>query len=162
MKQFVGGLFLLNFVRDIGGISLPCFCWSVLLPSLALFCPKNFHFHCLPGYWNYFYVKYSSFKKYFIYLFLERGEGREKERERNMNVWLPLACPLLGTWPATQACALTGNWTNDPLVLRPALNTVSHTSQGIILKSVCTIYGQWTHSSFPSIKLIKNNITCPG
>ena len=38
--------------------------------------------------------------KDFIYLFLERGEGREKERERNINVWLPLATthwPLLGT-----------------------------------------------------------------
>ena len=32
----------------------------------------------------------------FIYLFLEGGEGREKERERNINVWLPLAHPLLG------------------------------------------------------------------
>ena len=31
----------------------------------------------------------------FIYLFLERGEG--KERERNINVWLPLVRPLLGT-----------------------------------------------------------------
>ena len=28
--------------------------------------------------------------------------------ERNINVWLPLAQPLLGTWPATQACALLG------------------------------------------------------
>ena len=28
-----------------------------------------------------------SFKKYFIYLFLEREEGREEERERNMSVW---------------------------------------------------------------------------
>ena len=28
----------------------------------------------------------------FIYLFLERGEGREKERERNINGWLPLMC----------------------------------------------------------------------
>ena len=32
----------------------------------------------------------------FFKLFLERGEGREKERERNVNVWLPptgdLAC----------------------------------------------------------------------
>ena len=27
----------------------------------------------------------------FIYLVLERGGGREKERERNINVWLPLA-----------------------------------------------------------------------
>ena len=45
----------------------------------------------------------------FIYLILERGEGREKERKRNINVWLPLTRPLLGTWPTTQACALTGN-----------------------------------------------------
>ena len=26
--------------------------------------------------------------------------------ERNINVWLPLACPPLGTCPVTQACAL--------------------------------------------------------
>ena len=49
------------------------------------------------------------FCKDFIYLFLERGERREKEREKNIHVWLPLMCPPLGTWPATQACALTGN-----------------------------------------------------
>ena len=47
------------------------------------------------------------FKK--IYLVLDGGGQREKERERNTNVWLPLTWPLLGTWPATQACALTGN-----------------------------------------------------
>ena len=46
-----------------------------------------------------------SFFKDFIYLFLERGEGREKEK-RHINVWLPLAHPLLGTWPTTQAWAL--------------------------------------------------------
>ena len=40
---------------------------------------------------------------------LDREEGREKERKRIINVWFPLAHPLLGTWPATQACALTGN-----------------------------------------------------
>ena len=53
-------------------------------------------------------------KKDFIYLFLEGGGGREKKRERNINVWLPLTRPLLGTWSATQACALTGNQTGDP------------------------------------------------
>ena len=42
-------------------------------------------------------------------LFLERGKG--EERERNINVWLPLAHPQLGTPPATQACALIGNRT---------------------------------------------------
>ena len=36
------------------------------------------------------------FFKDFIYLFLERGEGRAKDRERNINVWLPLEHPLLG------------------------------------------------------------------
>ena len=70
------------------------------------------------------------FKKYFTYLFLERGEGKEKERERNVNVWLPLTWPPLGTWPATQACALTGNRTSGPLVHRLVLNPLSHTSQG--------------------------------
>ena len=48
----------------------------------------------------------SFFFKDIIYLFLEKGEGREKERERNINVWFPLMHPLLGTWPATQAYAL--------------------------------------------------------
>ena len=76
------------------------------------------------------------FLKDFIYLFLERGEGREKERERNVHVrekhYLVayLACPQLGTWPATQACALNGNRTCDLLVHKSALNPLSHTSQG--------------------------------
>ena len=60
----------------------------------------------------------------------EREEGREKERGKNINVWLPLMYSLLGTWPATPACALTGNQTSDPLVHRPVLNPLSHTSQG--------------------------------
>ena len=30
-----------------------------------------------------------------------------------------LSCTLLGTWPTTQACALTGNRTGDPLGYRP-------------------------------------------
>ena len=42
-----------------------------------------------------------------------------------------LSCtPQPGTWQATQACVLTGNQTGDPLVCRPALSPLSHTSQG--------------------------------
>ena len=41
--------------------------------------------------------------------------------------------PLLGTWPATQACVLTGNRTSDPLVHKRVLNPLSHTSQGYFL-----------------------------
>ena len=70
------------------------------------------------------------FFKDFIHLFF-RERGREGERERNINVWLPLACPLLGTWPTTQAYALTGNRLNPRhLGEQAALNPLSHTSQG--------------------------------
>ena len=55
------------------------------------------------------YISEYNFLKDFIYLFVERGERREKERNRNINVWLPLTHPQLGSWPATQACAMTGN-----------------------------------------------------
>ena len=40
------------------------------------------------------------------------------------------SAPYWGPGPQTQACALTGNQSGNPLVLRPALNTLSHTSQG--------------------------------
>ena len=45
--------------------------------------------------WDFYFPLFS--KILFIY-FLERGDGRVKERERNINVWSPLVCSLLGTW----------------------------------------------------------------
>ena len=44
-----------------------------------------------------------------------------------------VACrtPLLGTWPATQACALTGNWTGDPLVHRPRTQSTEAHQPGL-------------------------------
>ena len=85
------------------------------------------------------YFLFYLFFKYFIYLLLETGEGREKERERNISVWLPLAHPLLGTWPATKACAMTGNRTSYLSVCRPGLNPLSHTSQGLHFLFSCFI-----------------------
>ena len=72
----------------------------------------------------------KTFKKYLlICLFL--GRGSEGERKRNINVWLPLMRPLLGTWPATQACSLTGNLTVTLWVTGPRLvHWGVHTSQG--------------------------------
>ena len=72
----------------------------------------------------------------FIY-FQREGKGKTKRgRETSMCKryisWLPLTCPQLGTWPATQACVLTGNRTSDLLVCRMALNPLSHTSQDCI------------------------------
>ena len=75
----------------------------------------------------------NNFFKDFIYLFSERGKGREKEKERNINVWenrsVVPCMPQKGAWPATQVCAPTGNWATNLSVCRPALNPLSHTSQ---------------------------------
>ena len=70
------------------------------------------------------------FKRFYLFIYFQRGEGKEKERQRNINVWLPPDCPPLGAWPATQSCTLTGNQTSNPLVHRPVLNPLNHTSQG--------------------------------
>ena len=44
--------------------------------------------------------KKSTFKKILFIYFWERGEGRKKHRERNINVWLPLTCaPHWGPGP---------------------------------------------------------------
>ena len=42
---------------------------------------------------------HSFFFKDFIYLFLEKGEGRVKERERSINMWMPVTCSPLGAGP---------------------------------------------------------------
>ena len=75
------------------------------------------------------------FFKNFIYLFKSNGEGgRKKGKETSMCKryidWLPHECSQMGTWPATQACALTRNQTSDPLVHRPVFSPLSRTSQG--------------------------------
>ena len=69
----------------------------------------------------------------YVCMYVCREKGREGERERNINVWLPFPCPQLGTWPATQECALTGNRTSNPLVCRPMLNPLSYISQGYLV-----------------------------
>ena len=82
------------------------------------------------------FYSFLFFSKDFIYSFWDRGGGREKERERNTDVWLPLTCPQLETWPETQACALTRNWAGNSLVCRPGHNPLSHTSQGVLFNTL--------------------------
>ena len=60
----------------------------------------------------------TSFFFTILFIYFQR-KGKGGERERNISVWLPLMWPPLGTWPATQACALTGNLTGNPLVCSP-------------------------------------------
>ena len=108
-------------------ISQPVCCWPVPL-STEKPVPHSAPYHttALPN-WAWWSSMNISVNCFYYLFFLEREEGREKERERNSNVWLLLKLPGLQTKPTTQACALTGNQTGDPLVHRGALNPLSHT-----------------------------------
>ena len=71
------------------------------------------------------------FPKDFIYLFLERGEGRKKGRETSMWEKHPLVASSThpdGDW--SQAYAMTGNQTGDLLLCRNTPNQLSHMGQG--------------------------------
>ena len=77
-------------------------------------------------------------KPLFIYLFLEQGEGREKDRERSISVWekhWPVAShtPPMGTWPATWACVLTRNRTSELCLCGTTPSPLSHSSRGCLL-----------------------------
>ena len=70
-----------------------------------------------------------GFFKFYLFPFLERGEGKENERERNIDVQekhQSIASPwlLTGDPPATQA-----SQTGKLSVRRPALSPLSHTGQ---------------------------------
>ena len=69
------------------------------------------------------------FKGFCLFIFRERGREGEREGEKHQCV-VASHTPRNGTWPATQACALTGNRTRDSSGL-PALNPLSYTIQGI-------------------------------
>ena len=64
-------------------------------------------FHCTKGpqiiFFNFFLIAVQVqllqilfFKDFYLFIF-RVGKGREKARERNINVWWPLMYPLLGT-----------------------------------------------------------------
>ena len=80
--------------------------------------------------------KYWFLKRFYLFIFRQRGREGEREGEKHQCA-APLMCPLLGAWPAIQTRALVGNRTGDPLVHRPVLNPLSHTSQGQIWLFYC-------------------------
>ena len=84
------------------------------------------------------------FKRFYLFIFRQRGRKREREGGKHQCVVSPHAPPT-GDWPATQACVLTGNRTDDPLVCRPALNPLSHTSQGLSLNTEIYNQSSWRH-----------------
>ena len=84
-----------------------------------------------------------------IYLFLERGEtkerGREIQRERVTSIGCLLYVPQMGTELPTQACGLNENRTRDLSLYGSTSNQLSHTGQGSnsvlnFLKNLCTVF----------------------
>ena len=75
----------------------------------------------LPGHPTVWGGAFIFFKVLFIY-FQREVKGRRKKGRGTSMCDLLLVCPLLGTWPTTQACALSGNQTGGPLVCRPELH----------------------------------------
>ena len=76
---------------------------------------------------------YTFLKRFYLFIFRERGKEGEREREKHQGVvasHVPPRGDLARNPGATQACALTGNRTGDPLVHRPVLNPLSYASQG--------------------------------
>ena len=82
------------------------------------------------------------FFKDFICVFIERGKEERKRGKETLMCGFLSHTPALGTWPTTQACALTGNQTSDPLVSRLALNPLSHSSQGSTFSGKASLYIQ--------------------
>ena len=76
-----------------------------------------------------------NFLKKMLFIYFQR-EGKEKERERNIHVWLPLTWPpYWGTWPATHVgCSMCPDWESNqrPFGSQPALNPLNYTSQGFV------------------------------
>ena len=60
----------------------------------------------------------SFFKRFYLFIFRERGWEGERAGEKH-HCLVALTWPPLGTWPTTRTCALTGNPTSDPLVRGP-------------------------------------------
>ena len=119
----------------------PAWCWWITLhvpgpvPSLAsIRLNKPFLPEKLLSVKGVFFLFF--FFKILLYL---RGKGREKERERTINVWLPLSPPLLGTWPTTQACALTGKPNCDPFCLQVCAQSTEPHQPGLAVQVFVTV-----------------------
>ena len=86
-----------------------------------------------------------------LFIFRQNGRKGEGKRERTS------MCGCIShALRSTQACALTGNRTGDPLVFRPVLSPLSHTSQGYSL-----FFDISSHTlSWVNFEKFKNNSVC--
>ena len=69
------------------------------------------------------------FLRFYLFI-LDRGEGKEKKRKSNINVWLPLTAPY---WGPDQICnpSMCPDWgvNQQPFGSQAAADPLSHTNQ---------------------------------
>ena len=82
----------------------------------------NFSNFCII--WFYFYF----LKRFYLFNFRERG--KEGERGEKHQCVVASHAPPTGDLACNPGIRLTGNQTGNPLVRRPGINPLSHTSQG--------------------------------
>ena len=85
------------------------------------------------------------------FFFFKRGEGKETEKERNIDAREKhqLAASHThrnwGNKPKIQACALTGNWTHDLLVYGTTLQLTKPHQLGHVFKRLLLSLASFTH-----------------
>ena len=135
---------------------------SVLIPT---FCNLNLNITLWTLMISFFILFFSFFLKNsgifsylnYIYLFLEWGEGREKDRERNTSVWGCVKYTLISSPPTGDLVRNPGmclDWESNrqPFDSQPALSPLNYTSQGsffILYRAVLSPFQSvLTHLSF--------------
>ena len=73
----------------------------------------------------------SSGCSFYLFIFRERGRKKEREGEKDQYVVASGTPPTRDVACNPGVCP-DGNQTSDALVCRPALNPLSHTSQGLV------------------------------
>ena len=82
-----------------------------------------------------------------LFTFRERRREGEREEEEHRSVASHVLQPR--TWPKIQACALTGNWSDNLLVRRMTPNPLRHTGQG-------RMHSFWSVSIYHSYNLFSS------
>ena len=91
------------------------------------------------------------FLRLLIYLFLDRGEGREKEKKRNITVWLPLAYPAPGNLACNSGVCPDWESNQEPFGWQAGAQSLRHTSQGFL---------KWDLAQLLQWKALQEHNTC--
>ena len=139
--------FLIPFL--IPGIIYHCTIWQVTWGHITYFFLCTFHINNVKHlllqaiYLRTFFINLLIIPNFLIfkdltYLFLERGGGREKEKERNMDVWkthLTVACCTCPTGDLAHNPGKCPDWESKWRLFGSQAGTHSNTSQGLIIPS---------------------------